>query len=341
MTIVITVTIFVIGVLWLLIRPDMSAVTGGLTTGVAGRKNTLIAIIVIAVGITIVWIWRKTIFAFPSMSALEQTMVLATVLFVGIATYGIWALYQKGDPVWPQRFAVVGMAGILIFGALTWMFGERWVSDPIAQEAFDIRSGEPNYIGYLDSGGIWKRGSLDGELLRLEDCRPKGTNHSGFDYAKNGTCFSPVQAGVRMVPISDDNVPILPDTRLFKTPADIKAEKAAEQKRIDAAQQRRVELQRQRELARLEALKPKVTPCTAREFNGFANCNRVSLTKNGYAYSQTKTATTNCLGFDDGRRIERDSQGLTVTYNLKPTEYQATFHIFEMEPGDTYRGDTC
>jgi hypothetical protein len=226
------------GATWFAVRRinnSQLTTTGGgkiqskLLTFAGANKNTLAAVAMFAVGILILWIWRKTIFAFPSMSALEQTMTAAGILFAIMAIYGVWLIYQKGDSVWPQRFAVAGFVGIFLFGGLTWMFGERWVSDPITQEAFDIRTGEPNYMGYLDSGGIWTRGSLGGDLLVPADCRSEGTNHAGFDYASNGTCFSPVRLGVRMIPISDENVPILPDTRLFNTLADIRAEEELRQ----------------------------------------------------------------------------------------------------------------
>jgi len=362
MTILIVAFLVVVGVLWLLIRPDMTAITGGLATGVSGRKNTLIAVTLVAVGILAMYMFWDVIKAFPNMSGLEQITMLAGILFVVMAIYGVWLIYQKGDSVWPQRAAILVFVVIFGIGAATWTKGERWVSDPITQEAFDIRTGEPNYVGYLDSAGIWQRGSLDGDLLRPVDCRTlhpvvvqvtdkdgKVTPetqmlpvpHQGFDYATKGTCFSPAQSGVRMVPISDENVPILPDRRLFNTPADLKAEADAKQAKIDATNQRRADLLLQKEIARLNALKPTVAACTAREFAGFSNCLRVTVNSTDHPYTYLRSSVDYCPKADDGRRITAQRDGLSVVLSLNPKYNQASFHVFELSPGQTYKGDTC
>jgi len=63
-----------------------------------------------------------------------------------------------------------------------------------------------------------------------------------------------------MVPISDENVPILPDRRLFNTPADLKAEADAKQAKIDADNKRRDDDLFAKEAARLEDNKVKFLP---------------------------------------------------------------------------------
>jgi hypothetical protein len=111
----------------------------------------------------------------------------------------------------------------------------------------------------------------------------------------------------------------------------------AKQNKIDAENKRRADLKLQREQAKREALKPIVVPCTTTEFTGFINCNRVTIKQGGEAYSQTKTASNNCLTRDDGRSAEVQITGETITYTVKSGYRQATFHVFERTAGQQYK----
>jgi hypothetical protein len=169
---------------------------------------------------------------------------VAKIFVFAVIAIGGWAS-RKDEAVWTKRIFYIASAIFFFLGIGYFAYGERFVTDPTSQIAFDPSTGEPTYMGFLDSGGVWQRGFGDqnigekGELLRPSQCRPlemvsvlkpvdgamKRVNelqpvaHDGFDYSTDGTCFSP-STGERMVPVSAENVPITPSLRPFSTPAE-------------------------------------------------------------------------------------------------------------------------
>lgn len=301
-----------------------------------------------------------------SMSTVEYVMTAAGILFATIAAYGVYVLYKTGDPVWPQRFAVAAMAIIFIVGGLTWMYGERQISDPLAREAFavmddptrNVQAGDPEYLGHQDNMGNWvqSRNPNTGELFHPSECRPKVPTrvavmengvlsmktlilpvpHRGFDYSKDGLCVSPTDGVTKLVPWETRHSPAVPSLMPFKTPAEIQAEKDAKQAKIDAANKRRDDLRLQQERRRLVKLLPEEEPCTASEFTEFINCKKVTIHRGGGDYIYSRTEKDFCPKVDDKRHIVSARNGMDIVLSLKPDTTTATFHVFELKPGQTY-----
>lgn len=236
-------------------------ITFKLPSFAATSKRNLIAIPGIAVGILVLWICWDIISAFPAMSALEKSVVLAVIVFTVMASYGLWEYFKAGDSVWPKRFASFSVAVILAFGAATYFYGERFIEDPMAQEAFVVMQGQdprglpgdPLYMGHQTNTGKWVRSTnpLTGELFHPSECRPKGVPHRGFDYSKDGLCVSPTNGVTKLVPWETKHSPAVPNLSPFKTPAEREAEAAAKQAAADAKFQRQLELTRARNPAPL------------------------------------------------------------------------------------------
>jgi len=162
-------------------------------------------------------------------------MVLAVILFIAIATYGVWALYQKGDPVWPQRFAVAAIVGILLFGGLVWMFGEAELTGATQQDLFI--GNKPNAMGWTN---------INGDFIVVHGITPEPCVPAGFDlFNEQGDMFpfhltdergsdDCYKNGIALVPNSTETTP---DTsrwtpqglvgKFTKTPAEI-ADKEAQ-----------------------------------------------------------------------------------------------------------------
>ena len=347
--------IIAIGATWLAARRiNKSRLTtnGGSKTEIklptfegAGKKIP-VAVAMIAAGILVLWIFWGVITAFPSMSLLEQVMVLAGVLFAVLAGYGVYAIYQKGDPVWPQRFAVVAIGGILLFGGLTYIYGADELTGSNQQGLFV--GNKPNAMG---------RTNLDGEFIVVHGLTPGKCVPAGFDaFDADGNIFPFASTDKRgSNECYKNGIPLVPNSRattpdvsgytpqgimgwLTTTPAEKAAEEAAEQAKIDAAHQRRVELQWQREKARLAALEPDVAPCNSHKLRSFKNCYRVTVKRNGPPFLMTKNNPANAIMRDDadGSRVEVSGFNFAYYHNSS-SKSQVTFSVWEMMPGQTYR----
>ena len=176
------------------------------------NREKIITVVLIAIGIFFTWLGWGLLRDFFTLSPLDKLAVFGIVIFTLMAIYGVWTI-RNDDPVWPKRFLVIGFGGVLITTVLVTAFGTRWFSDPWAKNAFDLKTGKPLYMVYMDRDGKWKRGySKTGELLRPEDCLPKeekvdgNSNDKDVKSKEDGTCFSPA-TGEPMIPISPATAP--------------------------------------------------------------------------------------------------------------------------------------
>jgi hypothetical protein len=112
---------------------------------------------------------------------------------------------------------------------------------------------------YQDNTGEWQIGYEGRKRLKPEDCRPYMVDNNGrrmkdengedkkvphldrfgqvFPYATRGTCFSPTGGGVRMVPVTAQHVPALPNLSPFSTPAEKQARKQVAKERVSTGHQ--------------------------------------------------------------------------------------------------------
>lgn len=299
-----TVLLFTIACWFAVQRINKLQAAGGskmqikLPTFAGTNKNTLIAVIIIAVGITVVWIWRGTIFAFPSMSAVQQTMTVAGLLFVTLATYGVWQISQKGDSVWPQRFAVVALSGILLMGGLAWTFGEAELTGATQQDLFIGK--KPNAMGWTN---------INGDFIVVHGLTPHicvPTGQAAFDAEGNIFPFHLTEDrgdddcyknGIALLPNSREGTPDVSGFtpqgiigKLTSTPAEIAAEAAAEQAAVDEAQEHY--------LARVRARNP--APQLATVVNSFGECHDTRFVDDDIAWCGTAS-------FQAGQKIVFDS----------------------------------
>jgi hypothetical protein len=265
-------------VLWLLIKPDMSTITGKITKTTTRQVTIPIAITVIVVGSILLWVWWDKLSSLALFT--WWTLPLAIVFVYG----GIAA--RKDEPVWSKRLFYIACALLLLIGSGHIIFGERFVRDPTAQTAHVVIEGQdprgvpgdPLYMGHQLNSGRWVRSTnpLTGELFHPSECRPlTPTNvvtiedgvkkvevemlpvpHKGFDYANKGLCRSPTDGTTRLVPWETKHSPIIPDLNPLSTPAELEADEAEKQQRIGAEHQRRVELEKARNPAPDPTLQP-------------------------------------------------------------------------------------
>lgn len=231
---------------------------------------------------------------------------------------------------WKGRWAPL-IAGAYLLGCLGFAVWETTLSNNLdvatGEYWFDNDNGKALVVGYYSNGDF----VVDPLGRTAAEC-----------IGDNKSCF---YKGIQLVTPRVDDVP---DTSGFglnsvidavtKTPAEIAAEAAQAQAAIDAENARAAEIAAAREHARLAALEPDVESCIGREFSAFAICHRVTVKRGGAPFSITKTAAANAIMRDtrDGTRVEPN--GLTFTYyHDNPDLHEATFHVFEIEPGQTYR----
>ena len=247
-------------VLWLLIKPDMSTITGKITKTTTRQVTIPIAITVIVVGSILLWVWWDKLSSLALFT--WWTLPLAIVFVYG----GIAA--RKDEPVWSKRLFYIACALLLLIGSGHIIFGERFVRDPTAQTAHVVIEGQdprgvpgdPLYMGHQLNSGRWVRSTnpLTGELFHPSECRPlTPTNvvtiedgvkkvevemlpipHKGFDYANKGLCRSPTDGTTRLVPWETKHSPIIPDLNPLSTPAELEADEAEKTK--DVEQQKRI-----------------------------------------------------------------------------------------------------
>lgn len=151
-----------------------------------------------------------------SWSLLAQGTLLIVIVVGG------WSALRKGNPTGARMTFYAFATVFTIGGALAFVYGPaktktmvtEITGDYVEKTAFDLRSGEPLTMGYLNLNGKWQNAydPETGEILTPADCRPKGSHHfdksSGivFPYSTEGTCFSPVAGGVRLTPISTEDL---------------------------------------------------------------------------------------------------------------------------------------
>ena len=162
----------------------------------------------------------------------EEWQTIAKMVMFAVIALGGWAA-RKDTPVWTKRAFYGAVALLFVYGASTIFFGSRFTNDPFAQEVYNIRTAEPEYMVYKDSGGRWRIGYEKGERLSPKDCRPANVGHFTkdgrvFPYETRGTCVSPTDNRLKMIPKGPEHTVVLPDWRPFKTAAEIEAEEAAE-----------------------------------------------------------------------------------------------------------------
>lgn len=150
-----------------------------------------------------------------SWSLLAQGILLIVIVVGG------WSALRKGNPTGARMTFYAFATVFTIGGALAFIYGPAKTKtmvteitrDYVEKTAFDLRSGEPLTMGYLNLNGKWQNAydPETGEILTPADCRPKGSHHfdkagNVFPYAEQGTCFSPVAGGVRLTPISTETL---------------------------------------------------------------------------------------------------------------------------------------
>ena len=238
---------------------------------------------------------------------------------------------------------------IVVIGVAQFLFGSRLVDDPLMQKAHNIRTGEPEYMVYQDSAGRWKRGFEKGELLRPSDCRPDEYEHwaddgDTFPYHTHGTCLSPTDGVTRMIPVSEDKVPMLPNLMPFKTPAEVAVEEEEKMKAEEAA--RMAELERVRHQAALQrAVNPPVEipeyaegrTCDDHRYKKMPDCKKV-IFKAGQKFI-VSGRSGHCPVESSGKIVKR------VDLSDAQFEYTATrsgiAHFYNQQSGTTVFGFRC
>jgi hypothetical protein len=154
----------------------------------------------------------------------SQWSTIAQVVVLLVLLLGAYRA-RNDSGAWTKRAFYLAASILFIAGVLSFAFGERFVEDPFTQEIVDTRTGEPKYMMYKDNTGNWQIGYLDRKRLSPRDCRPEGVPHRDdfgnvFSYATKGTCYSPTGGGARMVPVTAEHAPALPDLSPFASPAE-------------------------------------------------------------------------------------------------------------------------
>lgn len=145
-------------------------------------------------------------------SAVNSWLTIAYVVIVIVFAIGVWQLLKGNSKTWPARLVILVMTVLVGAGFYSLFYGERSITDPAMEKLVDIRTNEPNYMVFKNQQGDWEIGYENRRRLHPRDCRPAGTPHRDtygniFPYATQGTCYSPLGDGSKMLPANADRRP--------------------------------------------------------------------------------------------------------------------------------------